>query len=172
MGRTIPSKPRKDMSTIINNIDMEDTDELRRKLQRIMDRQHQATQDARMGHHRKTEGYRGTSYDDRTTCQVNMPSRSPYDPATETNQVGQSHSEVKLTRENLNLTEENKKLTRQYADLLEKTTRIVTAYKELQKENESLNKKKVKREVVTKSFAAVGKSGKEIWNSIVLWLKS
>jgi hypothetical protein len=151
------------MSTIINNI-MDDTD-YRKKLQEML-----------LANERKqaerSQGYRGTTYSDRTPSSRVTKPKNPYSPTSSPpppSPTPRTNSdEVAITI----LTEENKKLKKQYSDLLGKTTRIVTAYKELQKENETLKKKKVKRESVANSFAGIGKGVQKGYDKIILWFKT
>ena len=70
------------------------------------------------------------------------------------------------------LTEQNQKLTKQYADLVKKANTLVEAYRELKAENETLKKKKAKRDSVTQVFSKVGKTGNSVYEKIILWFKT
>jgi len=77
------------------------------------------------------------------------------------------------------LTEENQKLKNQYADLLQKANKLVAAYRELKTENDvlvmknqALTLKQMKKEVVSKGFADVGKAVRTTWDKIILWFNT
>ena len=151
------------MSTTINNIDMEDNFNHNAFIDAYNDRMKRLTDIA--GEQQMN------TYSERT-CQV----ASPYAPHTSpTPPPIMSDDEVMIAR----LTEENKKLREDYAGLVKKANILVEAYRKLKTEietvkteNETLKIKKIKRDSVTKVFTKVGKSGHNIYQQFIDWLKT
>jgi len=141
---------------ITNTIDMEDN-EFRQKIEGMLLEQKR----------KKKESNR--EYAART-CQV----ASPYEPYAPT-PPPKTGNEIKIET----LTKENQKLREDYAGLVKKANTLVGAYRELKTENETLKtenetlkKKKAKRDSVIEVFNGVGKSGRNIYQKFIDWLKT
>jgi len=115
----------------------------------------------------KEERIRRLIMEQRTCAQVNPVSdyahRTAYTPPSR-----KTDDEIKISV----LTEENEKLKKQYADLVKKANILVEAYRKLKAENEVLTKKKAKRDSVTEVFSSIGKSGGNIYQKFINWLKT
>lgn len=119
----------------------------------------------------KEERIRRLIMEQRTCAQVNPVSdyahRTAYAPNT-FEPKRKTDDEIKISV----LTEENEKLKKQYADLVKKANILVEAYRKLKAENEVLTKKKAKRDSVTEVFSSIGKSGGNIYQKFINWLKT
>ena len=168
MGRTIPSKPIKDMSTIINNIDMENSDydafvgaynDRMKRLTDMVEKQKRQPQQ--------------TVYNQRT-CQVMSPKVGPPPPPPRPSPyapVGTSRQSIEQLQIE-KLTEENTKLKKQYGELVNKANHLVEAYRNLKTENDVLTLKKAKVDAKAKTVADTKKVFADMGQKFMTWLKS
>ena len=173
MGRTIPSRPKKkNMSTIINNIDMENSDydafvgAYNDRMKRLTD---------------MVAKQKKSTYAQRT-CQVVSPKVGPppprataYDQSPRQNPYAPVGTPPRQSIEQLQiekLTEENTKLKKQYGELVNKANHLVEAYRNLKTENDALTLKKAKVDAKAKTVADTKKVFADIGQKFMTWLKS
>ena len=172
MGRTVPLRPRKEMSTIINNIDMENNNDYDAFIGAYNDRMKRLTD---MVAQQKKSTYA------KRTCQVASPKvgpppprATPYDqpprqnPYAPTATSRQSTEQIEIAR----LTEENTKLKKQYGELVNKANHLVEAYRNLKTENDVLTLKKAKVDAKAKTVADTKKVFADMGQKFMTWLKS
>jgi len=116
----------------------------------------------------KEERIRRMIMEQRTRSQANPVSDYAHRTAYTPQPPRKTDDEIKISV----LTEENEKLKKQYADLVKKANLLVEAYRNLKAENEVLTKKKAKRDSVAEVFSGIGKSGSNIYQKFIDWLKT
>ena len=96
------------------------------------------------------------------------PRANPYQPAATSRQSMQTVEQVHIEK----LTEENTKLTKQYGELVKKANTLVEAYRNLKTDNDALTLKKAKVDAKAKTVADVKKVFTDMGQKFMTWLKS
>jgi hypothetical protein len=162
------------VSTIINNIDMEDNSDYDAFVGAYNDRMKRLTDMVE----KQRKQPQQTVYSQRTTCAVASPSQtryppppprpSPYAPTATSRQSRQSIEQIQIEK----LTEENTKLKKQYGELIKKANHLVEAYRALKTENDALTLKKAKVDAKAKTVADTKKVFTDMGQKFMTWLKS
>ena len=156
------------MSTIINNINMDNSDydsDYDAFVGAYNDRMKRLTNMVEQGKQKSTYSQR--------TCHVMSPNvgpppiPSPYQPVGAT-PARKSREEIEIEK----LTEENGKLKKQYGELVKKANTLVEAYRNLKTENEVLTLKKAKVDAKAKTVADIKKVFMDMGQKFMTWLKS